>query len=148
MARAQSFLDDEGFPRADIDIVGVLRLRGRLVSLRSEYREVLGKLDTAMQAYFAAAAGEDPDHPHSSDNDPPFRILVPPGPLRPTLCVSTPHPPRHQGIKREGAPRAPLRPPAGDKGRGRSTPHVAADSATRTRLLLSRGHVGDVTVCV
>ena len=50
----QPLLDDEGFPRADIDIPAVLSLRGRLISLRAERREVELRLEQAMEAYFAS----------------------------------------------------------------------------------------------
>lgn len=59
----QPLIDAEGFPRSDIDIPTVLSLRGRLVSLRAQRREVELRLEQAMEAYFAT---DQPD----ADSDP------------------------------------------------------------------------------
>lgn len=54
-----NLLDEEGFPRADVDIAGVRAQRHRLATLRTDYKELSRAMEAALQAALPPAQEAD-----------------------------------------------------------------------------------------
>ena len=46
----------DGYPRADIDVAQIRTTRARIIRLKTDHKEIMQKLDTAVQDHFAKAA--------------------------------------------------------------------------------------------
>ncbi|KAK3069219.1 putative 26S proteasome regulatory subunit [Teratosphaeriaceae sp. CCFEE 6253] len=50
-------LTPDGFPRADLDVAQIRTTRARIIRLKNDYKDIMSKLEVAVQAQFAAGKG-------------------------------------------------------------------------------------------
>ena len=59
MNMSTPLLTPDGFPRADIDVAQIRTTRAQIVRLKTDYKDVMAKLEVAVQEQFAAGKAAD-----------------------------------------------------------------------------------------
>jgi len=64
-------VDQEGFPRADLDVYEIRHARAKFISFRNDYKNIMKEIEESLQVFHSSRRDDHQD----SKNDPAFAVI-------------------------------------------------------------------------